>query len=114
MLFGSRHPHAYRVRGQHACAIARKLGIRRIHVHKMSGILSAYGIALSDIAEEVQAPCAVDLDAANYDDIAGRIMSLEDTATERLVGQGFDEEHRHLTRCVCGVCALSLGSIHHR
>jgi 5-oxoprolinase (ATP-hydrolysing) len=34
---------------QHACAIARALGIRRVLVHPFSGILSAYGIGLADV-----------------------------------------------------------------
>lgn len=35
--------------GQHACAIARTLGIRQILIHPYAGILSAYGIGLADI-----------------------------------------------------------------
>lgn len=42
--------------GQHACAIARSLGIKTVFVHKYSGILSAYGIALAESVVEVQEP----------------------------------------------------------
>lgn len=42
--------------GQHACAIARALGMSTVFVHKYAGILSAYGIALADIVEEAQEP----------------------------------------------------------
>ena len=35
--------------GQHACAIARALGIRRILIHPYAGILSAYGMGLADV-----------------------------------------------------------------
>jgi 5-oxoprolinase (ATP-hydrolysing) len=42
--------------GQHACAIARSLGIKTVFVHKHSGILSAYGIALADSVTERQQP----------------------------------------------------------
>ncbi|MBF0370529.1 MAG: hydantoinase B/oxoprolinase family protein [Magnetococcales bacterium] len=31
--------------GQHACGIARHLGIQRIHIHPLAGLLSAYGMA---------------------------------------------------------------------
>ncbi|MBF0588252.1 MAG: hydantoinase B/oxoprolinase family protein, partial [Magnetococcales bacterium] len=31
--------------GQHACGIARNLGMRRVHLHPLAGLLSAYGIA---------------------------------------------------------------------
>ncbi|MDD9898074.1 MAG: hydantoinase B/oxoprolinase family protein, partial [Candidatus Melainabacteria bacterium] len=39
---------------QHACEIARDLGISKVLVHKYSGILSAYGIALADEVIEKQ------------------------------------------------------------
>lgn len=42
--------------GQHACAIARSLGMGSVFVHKYAGILSAYGMALADVVEEVQEP----------------------------------------------------------
>ncbi|MBX3438472.1 MAG: hydantoinase, partial [Planctomycetaceae bacterium] len=35
--------------GQHACAIARKLGMRQILIHPYAGLLSAYGIGLADV-----------------------------------------------------------------
>jgi len=34
--------------GQHACAIAKILGIRKILIHPLAGLLSAYGIATAD------------------------------------------------------------------
>eukprot|EP00117_Sycon_ciliatum_P007634 scpid23060/ scgid10654/ 5-oxoprolinase; 5-oxo-L-prolinase; Pyroglutamase len=45
--------------GQHACAIARNLGMKRVFVHRFAGILSAYGMALADVVHEEQEPCAV-------------------------------------------------------
>ena len=44
--------------GQHACAIARNLGMSTVFIHRYSGILSAYGLALADVVHEVQEPCA--------------------------------------------------------
>ena len=35
--------------GQHACAVADNLGMKKIIVHPFSGILSAYGMGLADI-----------------------------------------------------------------
>ena len=40
--------------GQHACAIARSLGMRTIFVHRYSGVLSAVGIGLAEVVEEEQ------------------------------------------------------------
>lgn len=45
--------------GQHACAIARSLGMAKVRVHKYAGILSAYGMALADVVHEAQEPCSL-------------------------------------------------------
>lgn len=34
--------------GQHACSIAKTLGIKTILIHRFSSVLSAYGMSLSD------------------------------------------------------------------
>ena len=39
---------------QHACAIAKLLGIKKVIIHKYSGILSAYGIALAQETSQKQ------------------------------------------------------------
>jgi 5-oxoprolinase (ATP-hydrolysing) len=36
--------------GQHACAIARRLGVRSILFHPFAGVLSAYGMGLADVS----------------------------------------------------------------
>ena len=41
--------------GQHACAIAQTLGMRRIFVQRYAGVLSAVGIGLADVVAEEQA-----------------------------------------------------------
>ncbi|GIX83383.1 5-oxoprolinase [Caerostris extrusa] len=43
---------------QHACAIAKNLGISTIFIHKYAGILSAFGMALADVVSETQEACA--------------------------------------------------------
>ncbi|MEM6617158.1 MAG: hydantoinase B/oxoprolinase family protein [Pseudomonadota bacterium] len=37
--------------GQHACAVADALGMERVMIHPLSGLLSAYGMGLADISE---------------------------------------------------------------
>ena len=39
---------------QHCCAISKALGIKKILVHRYSGILSAYGLSLADVVVEKQ------------------------------------------------------------
>ncbi|KAL1863104.1 hypothetical protein Daus18300_008096 [Diaporthe australafricana] len=64
--------------GQHACAIAEALGIRRITIHKHSSILSAYGIGLADVVHEEERPCAKTYDAATTPVILGDLDHLSD------------------------------------
>jgi len=37
--------------GQHACSLARLLGIEQVIFHPLSGVLSAYGIGLADVTQ---------------------------------------------------------------
>ncbi|XP_014811625.1 PREDICTED: 5-oxoprolinase [Calidris pugnax] len=57
--------------GQHACAIARALGMSRVFIHKYSGVLSAYGLALADVVQEAQAPCALRYEPPNFPRLEG-------------------------------------------
>jgi N-methylhydantoinase A/oxoprolinase/acetone carboxylase beta subunit len=36
--------------GQHACALARRLGVRKILFHPLAGVLSAFGMGLADVS----------------------------------------------------------------
>src|SRR6185312_15077609 len=35
--------------GQHACLVADALGMKRILIHRLAGVLSAYGMGLADL-----------------------------------------------------------------
>eukprot|EP00921_Rhytidocystis_pertsovi_P021062 GHVQ01033638.1.p1 GENE.GHVQ01033638.1~~GHVQ01033638.1.p1 ORF type:complete len:1145 (-),score=129.79 GHVQ01033638.1:1201-4635(-) len=48
--------------GLHACSMAKSLKISTIYVHKLAGILSAYGLALADIEYEDSKPMYLRLD----------------------------------------------------
>ncbi|KAL1882915.1 hypothetical protein Daus18300_000553 [Diaporthe australafricana] len=74
--------------GQHAVAIARDLGIRRILIHKLSSILSAYGMALADIVVEKQDPEAAIYGAEASDRIQERFGAMAKEATRDLGSQG--------------------------
>uniref|UniRef100_A0A663DXR9 5-oxoprolinase, ATP-hydrolysing n=1 Tax=Aquila chrysaetos chrysaetos TaxID=223781 RepID=A0A663DXR9_AQUCH len=73
--------------GQHACAIARALGMSRVFIHKYSGILSAYGLALADVVHEAQAPCALRYEPAAFPRLDGRIAALERECRDALRAQ---------------------------
>jgi 5-oxoprolinase (ATP-hydrolysing) len=36
--------------GQHACSVARRLGMRRVLFHRFAGVLSAWGMGLADVS----------------------------------------------------------------
>ena len=80
---------------QHACAVAKKLGMGTVHVHKYGGVLSAYGLSLSDAVAEVSEPAferySRDEDAAdaNVELRAGRFAELASKAKRQLVSQGY-------------------------
>ncbi|KAK8759096.1 hypothetical protein V5799_003269 [Amblyomma americanum] len=78
---------------QHACAIARTLGMRKVLIHRYAGILSAYGMALADVVEEAQEPCAMTYTAGNIPLIDARIKALSKKCTEALCQQGFDKQN---------------------
>lgn len=44
--------------GQHACAIAASLSIKRVIIHRYSSILSAYGMVLANTVHEAQRPAS--------------------------------------------------------
>lgn len=52
--------------GQHACAIAKSLGMKVVLIHRYSGILSAYGMALADVVHEEQEACSKPYEFSKY------------------------------------------------
>ncbi|KAL7990205.1 hypothetical protein Chor_010559 [Crotalus horridus] len=75
--------------GQHACAIARALGMKKVFIHKHSGVLSAYGLALADIVHEAQEPCSLVYGPASFAQLDLRMAALEETCLHALEAQGF-------------------------
>lgn len=78
--------------GQHACPVADALGIRRIFVHPLAGVLSAYGMGLADIRAlrqiQVDQPLArPDIAAV----LAAAVEPLRRAAWREVGEQGIDE-----------------------
>ncbi|EGD81795.1 5-oxoprolinase, partial [Salpingoeca rosetta] len=78
--------------GQHACAIARSLGMTRIHVSKYSGILSAYGLAAADVVKEEQQPSAAIFKPENNASLWKTLGELTAKAVDALKEQGFADD----------------------
>lgn len=75
--------------GQHACAIARSLGMTKVAVHKYSGILSAYGLAIADVVHEEQVPSASTLSTEVHMTLWSDFDALIHKAISKLEAQGF-------------------------
>ncbi|TKS87865.1 5-oxoprolinase [Collichthys lucidus] len=75
--------------GQHACAIARALGMKTVFIHKYSGVLSAYGLALADVVEEVQEPCSLQYEQRSFTELNRRVEQLSKRCRDTLCARGF-------------------------
>ncbi|XP_062987330.1 5-oxoprolinase [Elgaria multicarinata webbii] len=75
--------------GQHACAIARTLGMSKVFIHKHSGILSAFGLALADVVHEAQEPCSLVYGPEAYAQLDQRLAALERECVRALEAEGF-------------------------
>ena len=51
--------------GQHACALARELGMRRILLHPHAGVLSAWGVGFADVRRFRERPVLAQLNAGS-------------------------------------------------
>ncbi len=73
---------------QHACSLARELGIGTIFIHRFAGILSAYGMGLADIVSENQEPSASVLNQENTNYLLLRLQEMEQQEIQTLISRG--------------------------
>ncbi|QRW22771.1 5-oxoprolinase [Rhizoctonia solani] len=84
--------------GQHACDIARLLGIHRILIHRHSSILSAYGLALADRAYERQEPSSENWSEESKPRLLARLDALTEEVKSSLEKQGFKGDRVRVER----------------
>lgn len=77
---------------QHACAIARSLGMSEVLIHRYCGILSAYGMGLADVVEELQEPYSSVYDPDSAVEASRRELHLKNKVKQKLIQQGFNDE----------------------
>ncbi len=80
--------------GQHACRVADALGMERILIHPLAGVLSAYGIGLADVKAIREASWLKPLS----EDFSGGMQALERAARSDLVDQGFSADQIRFER----------------
>ncbi|WP_349276971.1 hydantoinase B/oxoprolinase family protein [Polaromonas hydrogenivorans] len=73
--------------GQHACLVADALGMTRVFVHPLAGVLSAYGMGLADQNVIREQAVELKLSQAALPDIAGKLDRLAATAEAELQRQ---------------------------
>ncbi len=73
--------------GQHACLVADALGMTRVFVHPLAGVLSAYGMGLADQNVIREQAVEVPLQPAAVADLRQRLQALGETARDELARQ---------------------------
>ena len=86
--------------GQHACLVADALGMSRVFVHPLAGVLSAYGMGLADQIAMREASIELPLDEAGLAAAEQRLAALGDAARDEVASQGVPREAVTLRRHV--------------
>jgi 5-oxoprolinase (ATP-hydrolysing) len=78
--------------GQHACAVARELGMRRVLLHPDAGILSAFGIGQADVARHRAAGVYRPYSETAVAELEPTVVRLADEARREVLSEGIAPE----------------------
>ncbi len=78
--------------GQHACAVADALGMTRVLIHPLAGVLSAYGIGLADIIAMREQAVEAPLTTESLENLPGTLDPLEQDARAEVSAEGVPPE----------------------
>jgi 5-oxoprolinase (ATP-hydrolysing) len=85
--------------GQHACLVADALGMTRVFIHPLAGVLSAYGMGLADITAMREQAVEATLEPANLHLLEEALEQLAVEARDELLRQDVPRERiRTITR----------------
>jgi 5-oxoprolinase (ATP-hydrolysing) len=84
--------------GQHACLVADALGMERVMIHPLAGVLSAYGMGLADTIELRQRTFGQRLGAEAMKQLGTLLDSLGGEAEASLLAQGVEAEAIEILR----------------
>ncbi|KRC16540.1 5-oxoprolinase [Acidovorax sp. Root219] len=85
--------------GQHACLVADALGMTRVFVHPLAGVLSAYGMGLADqnVIREQAVECKLAPEAlAGIESTLERLATAARSELEQQAGDGTTTVHRRV------------------
>jgi 5-oxoprolinase (ATP-hydrolysing) len=74
--------------GQHACLVADALGMTKVFIHPLAGVLSAYGMGLADVRALRQQAVETRLDDPALPALAPAFEALERAARDEIAAQG--------------------------
>ncbi len=78
--------------GQHACLVADALGMTRVFLHPLAGVLSAYGMGLADFRVMREAAIEAPLTAEAMATVARTVSELTQSALLDLLAQSIPED----------------------
>jgi 5-oxoprolinase (ATP-hydrolysing) len=78
--------------GQHACLVADALGMTRVFIHPLAGVLSAYGMGLADVAALRERSLELRLEDASLPQITAALERLGESARGEVLAQGVAPE----------------------
>jgi 5-oxoprolinase (ATP-hydrolysing) len=89
--------------GQHACAIANSLGMKRVFIHPYAGVLSAYGMGLADVRSIRERAIEQLLNAELIGDLQDIFAQLEAEGKRELNRRGAEgaEGERREVQVIC-------------
>jgi len=76
--------------GQHACMVADALGMKRVFVHPLAGVLSAYGMGLADQRVMRERAIEAKLDTSLIKSLKNIIKELDEDGRDEMQRQGVD------------------------
>src|SRR5438309_7616950 len=86
--------------GQHACQVADALGMRRVFIHPLAGVLSAYGMGLADTVAMREQALEAKLEPDKLAVLEEALTNLSRSAREELIAQGVPQERLSVVRRV--------------
>ena len=84
--------------GQHACLVADALGMTRVLLHPLAGVLSAYGMGLADMRVLREKSLEIAFDEAALPQIAAELDRLAEAGVTEMKAQGVPDARIHALR----------------
>ena len=86
--------------GQHACGVARELGMRKVLIHPDAGILSALGIGLADIVRHKVAGLYRSYDEETLQQLEARFAALAEEGRQEVRREGIADHRIEVRRAL--------------